>query len=1437
MEEEIIETTEETFNYNKLRYILNKDGYICHASLGGLIVCDLGECTEYNGDVPDTYETIEEWYDEELERLNAWKIVDGNLVFDETKYNELQAQYEIDNENNSCASKKYVNDKLNQSNTIFDDNLSVKTNELYITNSNESEIPEIIIEGKGDLKTNTNGYIEDSRALPVEKFIVEGKSEQKTNILPSEYTQVDYLQSNGKQYIDIGVKPSTVISTKTIFSVNDVNAERNYIYGTFSGTGINRYQISYTSSFILIGYGSLHERNTTTTVDNNKHYLEEKNGQLTIDNVNVSSLSSTFDDEALNIYLFACNGNGTISNYSNGTKIYLFEVYNSGTLIRKLVPCYRNSDNVAGMYDVVNNVFYTNNGTGAFTYGSVVTLPSPDYPSEIETVKGIENLFNGEFEMGGYSLDNGSKLGGTDRIKCKNHIKVTPNTTYTFSFANAGSIYVLEYDENKTYLNQYTQLIYRNFSGTITLKANTKYITFYYIPYNHDLTLEEPCQIEKGTIAHPFVPYGSRYLINKITGKQLFNKNNVMSGYFNSSGSIVSSGSWYYQYIKVQPNENYVISGVATNNPTPQVVEFDKDMNFVRRVMSYRVGKFITNENTAYVGVSVINTDLSTYQFEKNSIATEFEPYKENIITYDLKKENLFDKNTITLDYRLGSDGLSYANKDYFLSDFISVDSLSTYTYKRLANNISEAICYYDENKNFISRTTNLRLDTYIFKTTETTKYIRIADSIDSLDIAKVYEGSGTDDYYELVSIGDIKDKLDETTGELTKKMRKLVLDGTNNKFVGKHPTIQTDTNGFYQFYLPNKIKGKNGDIDKAICTHLKYIPNPSAQNSVYTTGLWWEGTLTSNYASIPFLTISEANQWLIDEYNKGTPVTVYYVLAEPETIQLEPTEIELFEGVNNINVESNIEPSASITYTSQKTTFSDDLRLFISNDNILPIETVNHEINGLDVAIEEDRTITLYGTTTEETEIVLNGAIDNIVPIFMLSKDNNFIASGLNEKITLNLYSNNGTDRELVYSGTGGNIELDEDKYITCSTLTIASGIELDLTISPMVTTKEIDYTRNKKNELLEIPITELKQNEYLKIDRSYVYLCDGEYDEELKMISALKSFKPNTLIQYNHDRLDLTTKYFTEDYLNERISKIEVEQGKINLEVSQKANATDLDGKLDSEKFTGANILLEVNKDESNATINADKINLNGVVTANNTFKINTDGSMEATGGKIGGWTIGTDRMFNAISDENTVLFANGSNEYKDVLVIYTGDTVPFYLHSDGYLHASNANISGTITSSSGTIGGFTLGTYSLSGSTSRGSMRIQRGSSASVDLPANGGRLMLGSTNTNGVALTTASTLVISDNYDHVTTGDDNSSIGIRSLNGNIRIASNYGIKLEAPTIKVGNYTGLTGQVSVIGQSSSGQYEYYLAFYRGFLVGTSRSSFNSSTFPWLM
>ena len=109
-----------------MRYILNNEGYIFEVSFGAEIYCSLGTCTQYTGPIPEGYETLVEWHDTQIaeKKLNAWKVVDNNLVFDEVKCNELKELYEKQEKDYSCATNKYVNDRFNQVNNVIVDELT-----------------------------------------------------------------------------------------------------------------------------------------------------------------------------------------------------------------------------------------------------------------------------------------------------------------------------------------------------------------------------------------------------------------------------------------------------------------------------------------------------------------------------------------------------------------------------------------------------------------------------------------------------------------------------------------------------------------------------------------------------------------------------------------------------------------------------------------------------------------------------------------------------------------------------------------------------------------------------------------------------------------------------------------------------------------------------------------------------------------------------------------------------------------------------------------------------------------------------------------------------------------------------------------------------------------------------------------------------------------
>ena len=48
------------------------------------------------------------------------------------------------------------------------------------------------------------------------------------------------------------------------------------------------------------------------------------------------------------------------------------KIWENNELKYEFIPCYRKADNVAGLYDLVNGVFYTNAGSGTFAVGSDV---------------------------------------------------------------------------------------------------------------------------------------------------------------------------------------------------------------------------------------------------------------------------------------------------------------------------------------------------------------------------------------------------------------------------------------------------------------------------------------------------------------------------------------------------------------------------------------------------------------------------------------------------------------------------------------------------------------------------------------------------------------------------------------------------------------------------------------------------------------------------------------------------------------------------------------------------------------------------------------------------------------------------------------------------------------------------------------------------------
>ena len=131
---------------------------------------------------------------------------------------------------------------------------------------------------------------------------------------------------------------------------------------------------------------------------------------------------------------------------------------------------------------------------------------------------------------------------------------------------------------------------------------------------------------------------------------------------------------------------------------------------------------------------------------------------------------------------------------------------------------------------------------------------------------------------------------------------------------------------------------------------------------------------------------------------------------------------------------------------------------------------------------------------------------------------------------------------------------------------------------------------------------------NGYLFVKLMSANIYTSQFATKVELNSEIKQTKSEIDLSVS----EKLTGYPTTTEMN---SAINVKANEINLKVEKK---------VDEEEFTGANIMLAINDDVSSATIKADKINLNGVVTANEKFKIKTDGSMEAVDGTFTGGNI---------------------------------------------------------------------------------------------------------------------------------------------------------------------------------------------------------------------
>jgi len=192
----------------------------------------------------------------------------------------------------------------------------------------------------------------------------------ETHNLPDAYREVQYIESDGTQYIDSNYIPNA--NTKIIFdSIMGVNSISGDIRQGRHGDS-QRLSVAIVSNKLEFAIGGYQSINLNTTGQRHLFELDVPNYQGKLDDVVLATFSTTTWTNQQTLYFFARHMSSGADGFGN-TRNYNIKIYEQNQLIREYIPCYRIADDVIGMYDIVNNVFYTNAGTGIFIKGSDIT--------------------------------------------------------------------------------------------------------------------------------------------------------------------------------------------------------------------------------------------------------------------------------------------------------------------------------------------------------------------------------------------------------------------------------------------------------------------------------------------------------------------------------------------------------------------------------------------------------------------------------------------------------------------------------------------------------------------------------------------------------------------------------------------------------------------------------------------------------------------------------------------------------------------------------------------------------------------------------------------------------------------------------------------------------------------------------------------------------
>lgn len=188
--------------------------------------------------------------------------------------------------------------------------------------------------------------------------------------LPSGYTQLEYIEGTGTQYINTNFYPNQ--DTGLEMQMEFIDANLSNLAAMFdcraNGLYYGLYKASSSNWNLTFFYGNIY--NQFFTINYNTIYtVSIKKNVGTVNDISLTYSYSSFQ-LAAPLFLLASNESGNPVSITKG-KIYYVQLYNGNSLVHDLIPC-KNPLGEVGLYDLIGQNFLNNSGTGSFIAGPTI---------------------------------------------------------------------------------------------------------------------------------------------------------------------------------------------------------------------------------------------------------------------------------------------------------------------------------------------------------------------------------------------------------------------------------------------------------------------------------------------------------------------------------------------------------------------------------------------------------------------------------------------------------------------------------------------------------------------------------------------------------------------------------------------------------------------------------------------------------------------------------------------------------------------------------------------------------------------------------------------------------------------------------------------------------------------------------------------------------